>query len=322
VRRFFRAKVLLSLVMACCFIGLLGLGGLWAYAGPYPFHVLWRHGGTYWINVDAASPRLSPSMRLALRSTREASPGDFQWRAIAPGFEVAELPVMAAGQAVDSILLARIDPVHYRFAVRNASAGDKNLDEWMTTPGVVLVVNGSYFGHDGKPDTPFLSDGALLGPRDYDAKAGAFVASREFTGIRDLAKTDWRVAFQGADNAMVSYPLLLADGVTHVPIASRWLANRSFVGQDKEGRIIIGTTTDAFFSLTDLARFLRDAPLGLTTALNLDGGPVACQGISLNGYKRKSYGRWESQVNDGKVRMLTWPYGTVAMPVVLAVFPR
>jgi len=100
------------------------------------------------------------------------------------------------------------------------------------------------------------------------------------------------------------------------------LANRSFVGQDATGRVIVGTTADAFFSLDGLARFLRDAPLGLTIALNLDGGPVASQGISLNGYERRIHGRWEAQVNGNRVDLLTWPYGTVAMPVVMAVFPR
>ena len=89
------------------------------------------------------------------------------------------------------------------------------------------------------------------------------------------------------------------------------------------GAHIVGTTADAFFSLDRLARFLLDAPLGLTIALNLDGGPVACQGVSLNGYRRKTYGRWEMQAEgDDASLLLTWPYGTIAMPVVLAVLPK
>ena len=49
---------------------------------------------------------------------------------------------------------------------------------------------------------------------------------------------------------------------------------------------------------------------------------MASQGISLNGYERKTYGRWEAQVKGNTAALLTWPYGTVAMPVVLAVFPK
>jgi exopolysaccharide biosynthesis protein len=261
-------------------------------------------------------------MRIALRSAPDAVSGAFQWRTIASGFEVADLPVIADGQVVDRILLARIDPNHYRFIVRNASDGDKGLDQWMTDLGAALVVNGSYFARDGRPDTPFLSDGVLLGPRAYDAKAGAFVVTRTSVGVVDLATTDWRAAFNGADSAMVSYPMLVAGDSSRVSPASRWLANRSFVGQDGQGRIIIGTTADGFFSLERFARFLHEAPLGLTFALNLDGGPVASQAICLNGFNRRSYGRWEAQVNNNQVQLLTWPYGTVAMPVVLAVLPE
>jgi Phosphodiester glycosidase len=301
---------------------LFALGGLWAYAGSYGLHVLFRHGGTYWVNVDADSTRLSPSMRLAIGEVPPATPGTFEWHRIAEGFEVANLPVIANGKAVDDVLLARIDPKRFRFEARNAPDGDKDLDQWMAHLGAALVVNGSYYALNGRPDTPFVSNGVLLGPRDYDAKAGAFVAGTNFVGIRDLADLDWKVAFLNAENAMVSYPLLVVNGTTPVARPSRWLANRSFVGQDQDGWVVIGTTQDAFFSLDRFARFLLDAPLRLTIVLNLDGGPVASQGISLNGFRRRSIGQWEAQVDGDKVQLLTWPYGTVAMPIVLAVFPR
>jgi len=299
------------------------VGGIWIYSGSYGLHVLLRNGGAYWISVKSDDPRLSASIRLALGEPPPATPGDFAWRSVAQGFEVADLPVTAAGAEVDRLLLARIDPARFRFAVYNSPAGDKNLDQWMAHLGAALVINGSYYSRDGRPDTPFLSAGTLMGPKDYDARAGAFVASPAFTGVRDLAQQSWQEAFRGAHDAMVSYPLLLSEQRANLVVrASRWLANRSFVGQDKDGRIVLGTTSDAFFSLERLAAFLRQAPLGLTLALNLDGGPVACQGISIKGFERKFSGKWELQVQGGDVKLLTWPYGTGAMPIVLAVFPK
>jgi hypothetical protein len=261
-------------------------------------------------------------MRLALADAPVAVPGAFEWRTIGQGFEVADLPVIAEGHVVDHILLARIDPGAFRFELLSDPAGEHDLDQWMSSIKPALVVNGSYYGRYGRPDTPVLSGGVPLGPPDYDARAGAFVASASFTGIRDLRGESWKAAFAGAETALVSYPLLVRGGATGVSVASRWLANRSFVGEDIDRRIIIGTTADAFFSLSNLATFLRDAPLGLATALNLDGGPVASQGIALNGFTRRTYGRWEAQVEGDQVKLLTWPYGTVAMPVVLAVFPK
>ncbi len=279
-------------------------------------------GSMIWIPVDANDPSIPRSLALALRATPPAAePGPMKWVTLAPGFEVGELPVRASTIEVDRILLARVDPARYRFAVRNAPAGDKNIDIWMRDLCPVLVMNGSYYARSGLPDTPVLSAGHFLGPAKYTARQGAFVSSRRAAAIVDLAKEDWHDAFRGADDAMVSYPLLVsADGTSRTPHGSHWLANRSFLGEDHSGRIIFGTTKQAFFSLDRLADFLKRAPLDLKYALNVDGGPVACQAISLNGFKRRTCGRWEVQVENGKAKMLpTWPFSVPAMPMAVAV---
>jgi hypothetical protein len=302
----------------------LCMGWLYLRHGLYGFNVLLRRGGSYWVAVEPESPRISASMRLALRDPPpEFQAGPLEWHSAAAGFDVAELPVLVAGEEVDRVLLARVDPARFRFLVRTAPAGNKGPDEWMTELGAALVINGSYYAGDGRPDTPLVSAGALLGPSDYDARHGAFVASDDAVGIRDLAAVDWRSALTGAQDAMVSYSLLLAaDGSARVNADRRWLANRSFVGEDNAGRIVLGTTRDAFFSLESLARFLRTTPLDLRTALNLDGGPVACQYIAIGSARRSACGQWETSVRDGQLHLLTWGYGNWSLPIVLAVVPR
>ena len=152
--------------------------GLYAYAGWYGVNVLLRRGGTTWENVTASSPSLSPSMRLALQDpVPAAKAGLVTWRELAQGFEVAEMPVVAADTEVDRILLARVDPTRFRFEVRNAAAGNKGLDDWMSELGAILVINGSYYARRGIPDTPLMSAGVQLGPTDYDARHGAFVGA-------------------------------------------------------------------------------------------------------------------------------------------------
>jgi len=177
---------------------------------------------------------------------------------------------------VDRLLLARIDPAQWRFSVHSAPAGNHDLDTWMRELRAVLVVNGSYYGRlKGEPDTPLISNGVSMGPAEYEALHGAFVASARDANVVDLNGKDWRKVFAGKTNAMVSYPLLVDEnGLTRAK-RSEWLAGRSFVGQDRSGKIVIGTTADAFLSLDRFAELLRRAPLDLATALNLDGGPVA-----------------------------------------------
>jgi hypothetical protein len=325
IRFLVSCNLFVRLLASGLLVGGLTFAGLYLYSGTYGLNVVLRRGGTVWVSVGADSPRLSPSMRLALRDPYGAvEAGPFAWLSIEPGFDVAELPVIAAGARVDSILLTRVDPARFRLVARNVPAG-RELGEWMETLGAALVINGSYYSRYGTPDTPFVSAGVLSGPPQYDARHGAFVASAASTRVHDLANEDWRAALRGAEDAMVSYPLLVTqDGANRVTGDWRWLANRSFVGQDGAGRVILGTTTDAFFSLERLGRFLGAAPLGLTIALNLDGGPVACQGIALKDYRREFCGRWELAAHDRQLKLLTPVFGTGrwAMPIVLAVLPK
>jgi hypothetical protein len=139
-----------------------------------------------------------------------------------------------------------------------------------------------------------------------------------------LHHENWKDLFKTARYAFVSYPLLVAPERYRVKSGARWLANRTFVGQDRSGFIILGTTTDAFFSLERLALFLKEAPLDLVLALNLDGGPVACQGISIAGYVRDFCGQWELNDEGGKLRVLSSVTGQrrAGLPIVLAALPR
>lgn len=306
-----------SILIAVAFIG------LYAYGGMYGINVVLRRGAYIWVPISNDDSRISNSMRLALHdAVPPATAGKPEWRMVANGFEVAELPVFANGLMVDQILLARIDPALYRFHIHNAPAGNRELDDWMKETGAVLVINGSYFARDGTPATPIMSLGRLSGPREYDGRHGAFVASDTSAAVIDLSQQNWRSAFADATDAMVSYPLLIAgDGTTHVKGDPRWLANRSFIAEDKAGRIVLGTTRDAFFSLERLAAFLQQAPLDLKLALNLDGGPVACQGISVADFQRDFCGQWEIAVHHGQLKLLQPLIGKrrSAMPIILAV---
>ncbi|SMD19583.1 Predicted protein [Rhizobium sp. RU36D] len=295
----------------------------WQRHGVYGVNVLLRRGGSYWETMMPDDARLTPSMRLAMTDNlADAQPGEFVWREVEPGFEVAEMPVVVNGAEVDRLLLNRVDPGRFRFTVRNDPTGSMNIDEWEhALPDEVLIVNSSYYDNMGLPATPIISEGQPSGPEQYDARAGAFVASAQGARLVDLAGQDWKQVFAGAENAMIAYPMLIgADGQTRTAPESRWLANRTFLGQDGSGRIIIGSTKDAFFSLARLAVFLKNAPLDLKLALNLDGGPIASQSVRLEGFTRKHHAKWESQFDKGQVHLLRAPFDVPwALPMTLTV---
>ena len=252
-------------------------------------------------------------------------PAPFAWQPLKPGFEVTEIPVLSNRGEVDRLYLARIDPKLYSFSTHSQAAQRWTISDWeKQLPQAALIVNGSFFAPDRKPDTPFISHGQNLGPAAYDAHAGVFVAGPAGAQVVDLTGGgDWQTAVQNADTAMVAYPLLVGkDGQSHVTVTSDWLANRTFVAEDKTGHIVIGSTKEAFFSLTREADFLRTALPDLQVALNLDGGPVACRSLRIGGVHSVHIARWEAQTHGDKVWLLNWFAGESDMPVVLVVTPK
>ena len=184
---------------AALLVGCAAAAGCYFCARWYGFEVIAWRGASAWVAVTPKDSRLSESMRVALRDVvPQAQSGAFQWERRAEGLETAELPVLAEGKEVDRLLLVRIDPAKYRFEVRNAPAGDRDLSNWMNQLHAVVVTNGSYFTQDGTPATPLLSDRTQLGPAAYHATHGAFAVSDHFTGLYDLQQQDWRDLFRQA----------------------------------------------------------------------------------------------------------------------------
>jgi hypothetical protein len=297
---------------------------LYVFAGGFLLHKLLGRPG--WPEVATNDFRVAHAMHAAWSDPVPAvHPGAVAWRTLAPGFEVAELPVLTADEEIDRVDLVRIDPARYVFSVHVRADHPYTIDGWeQALPDAAMIVNGSFFAQHNSPDTPILSDGKPQGPRTYDARAGAFIADGKGAHIADLRDgSGWPAAFAGAHDAMVAYPLLIgADGASHVGVKSRWLANRSFVAQDTAGRIVVGSTKEAFFSLDREAAFLKTALPDLKLALNLDGGPVACQSVRAGGVHRLHIARWEAQETGGRARLLNLPVGESEMPIVLAATPR
>ena len=168
--------------------------------------------------------------------------------------------------------------------------------------------------------------GRSLGPKAYGTKHGAFIVSPAGATVQDLSRTRWQTAFRGASEAMVSFPMLIgADGRSRAHNSNPLrIANRSFIGQDSAGRVIIGTTRAAYFSLDRFAEFLAGANLGLTRALNLDGGPPACQAVAIGTFRRSVCSNSETSSDAGQLRVLGQLFGQRpwGLPIVLAVFPK
>jgi hypothetical protein len=171
-------KALRRGLIALASLAVVAAGGWWGFRAVTGTSPIVKFGSAIWIPVDENSWLLSKPVRMALhRPVAAVAPGPFDWHTVAAGFQTAEVPVMAGDFEVDRILIARIDPAKFRFKIVNDPTASTDLDGWMKRTGAALVVNGSYYGRDGGPATPTVIDGALRGPKTYNAKQGAFVAA-------------------------------------------------------------------------------------------------------------------------------------------------
>ena len=158
-----RWRWIAALALCPVLVASVAVGIAYGKGGWYAVNVMLRRGANVWGDVAPDDSRLSPGIRLSLAGRRTPdAPEPARWRRIATGLEVAELPVRVGGRPVDALLLSRIDPARYRFRVLNRPAGDRDVGDWMKATGASLVVNGSYYGRHGTPDTPVISDGWSL----------------------------------------------------------------------------------------------------------------------------------------------------------------
>ena len=264
-------------------------------------------------------------LRYALATPVAIPRSDFGgWTTRAPGLETGDIDLSIDGRWVDHVALCRLDPRRYRFSVHWDGSRSRTVEDWQRTLDAAVVINGSYFLPEGAPQTPLRMNGRAAGPTRYASTHGAFVAGDE-AAILDLRGSDVFAAIGPFPEAMVSYPLLLDQaGDVRAPEAREWLASRSFVALDRDGRVILGTTRTGFFTLRRLGEYLKTSPLGIRIALNFDGGPVASQMVKTPAFERVVVG--SAEITDGgdvarafyqAHRRSHW-----TLPIVLAAAPR
>ncbi len=238
------------------------------------------------------------------------------WYTVEEGFEIGYEDIFFAHTLVDRILLLRIDPEYFRFSVHCSPSPDmKYIYEWMEDLTAVAVVNGSFYTDEseetayGEPAVPMLLGGKRAGPENYKSRHGAILFEPEDSTKPLVSYVNYNppriadIENEGYTEGTVSYPTLVGDGAGLVRTKENPMkrANRSFIGIDKDGNVIIGNTQSGFFSLQRLAGFLsQDEHLSLEYALNLDGGPPANISAAIGEEFIEQWGVWESTPVNGK----------------------
>jgi len=233
------------------------------------------------------------------------TPSDSGWLSIDPGLDRREIviPFQAQGFA-ERLILFRIDPAFFTFRVRYSPGFPRYISEWdpSTTlragpTAARLVFNAGYFDENNAALGLIVSDGRSFGASYVDL-GGMFSVMDGRPSIRSLIYQPYEL-IEPLEQAVQSFPTLIYPDGSPFDKEDNVRARRTAVGQDAEGRVYLVIAPHTAFTLAELAAWLHASDLGLTIALNLDGG--GSTGYSAGG---------SDQINS-----------LVPIPAVIAVYP-
>jgi hypothetical protein len=250
--------------------------------------------------------------------------GTPRFRELGPGVEFGVLrgePYCRRGSS--DIAVLRLDPNRVRLRVRHFTAmgarTPPTLLEWHRLGGALAVFNAGQYYPDYSYMGILVAGGRFVSRRRHPGYQAALVdgPSDGAGGARvlDLQRDSIDVAGPRWSEVAQSFMLFDRDGRTRVR-RSAVVANRTVVGEDADGRLLV-LTTEGGYTLYELAGLLRNSPLRLTHAMSMDGGDEAGLCVRVGGFRYASMGKWEPT---GEVPNPAHPI--VPLPAVVEVHAR
>ena len=244
-----------------------------------------------------------------------------QWQAMGRGLAFTQVDVLKDGLVVEGLAVVKIDPASNAFRVFHGAA--RAITAWQEELQAPVVFNGSYYKRDGRPCGLVIADGKPIGPTGNRQMRGMFVAEPKgispdlpratildlLTTAVDPQKLPWTQGVQ-------SFPLLLDyKGKIRVRDSEK-RSHRTVIATDRNGNILVFNTSNRFFSLFEMAEFLKSSTFDIDSALNLDGGTEAQLFIKTKEFKFYSPPSWENSIGNIIDQQKFW------LPTVVGVFPR
>jgi uncharacterized protein YigE (DUF2233 family) len=171
----------------------------------------------------------------------------------------------------ERLIVFRIDPAFFSFRVLYTPGLPRRVSEWGAEAGARLAFNAAFFDEKDFAVGLVVSDGQVFG-QSYDGFGGMFaVDDRGAPSLRSLAAQPYQPG-EPLAQAVQGFPMLIYPDGSAFAKEDATRARRTGLGQDAAGRVYLVVAPHNAFTLAEFAAWLRDSDLGLTAALNLDGG--------------------------------------------------
>lgn len=191
-----------------------------------------------------------------------------RWQKLAPDLELRTLKVRAANALSGEVEVIALRTLPSRLRVVRGSTLEAS--EWLKTEKVRAVINGGYFGEDGKSLGLRVCDEEQFG-RLHRANWGVFFIQNgkaQILHTRDFARE--HETLKGITQAVQCGPRLVVNGRT--TDLKPQVARRTAVGIQSDGKIILAISQGEL-SFQEWAKLwaAKDG-LNCPDALNMDGG--------------------------------------------------
>lgn len=194
------------------------------------------------------------------------------WTAIAPGIERREMALpVASASAQGTALLVRVDSTVATLGVKYSPGEAHTLGEWQRLlPHAQVIINGAFFDEKDHALGLIISDGQGYG-EPFVGFGGMLQVDASGARVRSLVSSP----YQGERlwQAVQAFPVLIEHGGVLAPQGDGFdeRSRRTWIGQDRAGRVILGVTHN-LITLAGLQAWLLASDLDLEVAFALDGG--------------------------------------------------
>jgi hypothetical protein len=244
--------------------------------------------------------------------------GTAHWRTLRPGVEfttIAGEPYCRLGSSTVAVL--RLDParvrLHARYYDRMHPPRLLSILEWQHLTGALAVFNAGQFYPDFRYMGVLVCGGDTVSARPHGEFRAALAAAAGRAAVLDLERAPL-AGQRGWSDLAQSFMLFDRAGGARVRRSGR-IANRTVVGQDESGRIVVCVSEGAY-TLADFATLLMNSQLKLTHAMSMDGGLESNLVVLAPGLRYASFGDWPRD------RDPSAPAAAVPLPTVITVEAR
>lgn len=237
---------------------------------------------------------------LALWLALGASPC-LAWRELEPGLAVETFAAPGEDEVRREVVVLRVDPV--LFVLRLYCAGEQDTDpqtveQWAEDHDLVAAINASMYLPDRRTSTGFMRNFGSTNNGRVNKGFGAILvfnpAEPGLDPVRLLDRRedpDWEAQLKRYHTAVQNYRMV--SGRRNVWLRQDEATSIACLGLDERGRVLL-IHTRAPFTVFELGNLLLSLPIGLRSAMYVEGGVEAGLYVHSRDFTGRFVGTFEA----------------------------